>query len=128
MHRDDVVELLRIEDSENGLVRYFLWNSKEYSVINTPCHVDDAKALLEAILRQAVNDYIKFCGVNLTKEEDIYNFSTAHDLLFDDDYHINYGGIDITVRDIIYFLTGQEPNMKLFREGLGDLRDRKKKR
>ena len=115
---DDIVELLKEKLTEEGLVRYFLWNGEEYNVVNTPCTIEDCKSLLEAILRQAVNDFIKL-SVKPPKN-DYYReaLKTATGLLFTDDYHIEYGGMCITVRDIIYFLTGNEPNMDMFRKGV----------
>jgi hypothetical protein len=129
VHRENIIELLREEQSDEGLVRYFLWNNKEYKVTNRYCLRDEATLLLKAILQQAVNDYLKLSCKKLTKEEDRWNFETAKGFLFDDNYCIQYGDIEISVRDIIFFLSGHEPNMDMFRAGIErQLDDNKKKR
>jgi hypothetical protein len=128
VQRENVVELFREEESEQGIVRYFLWNDKEYSVVNERCFVDDCRTLLKAILQQAINDFVKLSNKELVKEEDKFDLMTAKGLLFDDAYYIHYGGMDINARDIVYFLTGQDPNMKLFREGVERLNDSKQKK
>lgn len=121
--------MIREEQTDKGLVRYFLWNDKEYSCLNEPCFRDDAITLLRVILQQAVNDYVKLSCKKLTKEEDKFNFQTAAGFLFDDDYYINYGGMDMSCSDIVFYLTGSEPNMSMFREGIErQVDDRKKKK
>lgn len=129
VHRENIIELLKEEQSDEGLVRYFLWNNKEYKSVNRHCLKDEATLLLKAILQQAVNDYIKLSCKKLTKDEDKWNFETAQGFLFDDDHYINYGGMEITVRDVIFFLSGYDPNMDMFRKGIErQLNDCKKKK
>lgn len=120
--------MLKEEQSEHGLVRFFLWNDREYSAVNKRCFRDDATVLLKAILQQAVNDYVKLSCKTLTKEEDKLNLKTSKAFLFDNEYHINYGGMDITVRDVVYYLTGNEPNMIMFRAGIERQRNANKKK
>jgi len=129
VHKENIIELLREEESEQGLVRYFVWNDREYSVVNTPCYKDDAITIFRAILQQSVNDYIKLSSKKLTKDEDKMNLQTAVGFLFDDDYIVNFGEIDLDARDLLFYLTGNEPNMTIFRNSLRErLRDYKKKK
>jgi hypothetical protein len=116
--RDNIIELTKTEESEEGLVRYFKWNDKEYSIVNARPFSDDAKVILRAILTQSINDYVKLHPGESTKEEDRFNYQTARNFLFDDDYVIDYGGIDIGIRDLIFFITGTDPNMEMFRAGI----------
>lgn len=119
MHREDIVELLRTEQTDEGqMVRYFLWNGKEYQVVNAECFPDDGKILMRAIFQQAINDYIKLSSKKLLKEEDKVNFDTAKGFLFDDDYTIDFGGMDITLKDMVFFMTGSDPNMEMLRAGI----------
>lgn len=118
MQREDIVELTKTEESPNGIVRYFLWNGREYNVQNSPCFSDDGKTLMRAIMQQAINDYVKLADKEITREDDKLNYETAYGLLFNDNYTIDFGGIDITLKDMVSFITGTEPNMEMLRDGI----------
>jgi len=121
--------LLREEQSDEGLIRYFLWNNKEFKVVNKHCLHDESTLLLKAILQQAVNDYVKLSCKVLTKDDDKWHLETARQFLFDNHYHIDYGDMKLTAREVIYFLNGCDPNMDMFRAGLErQLDDSKKKK
>jgi hypothetical protein len=129
VHKENIVELLKEEESGAGLVRYFVWNNREYSVVNRPCYIDDAKTILRAILQQAINDFIKLSSKKLTKDEDKFDLQTAKGFIFDDDYVVDFGGMDLNIRDLLFYLQGSEPNMDIFRASVMErLHDYQKKR
>ena len=130
VHKENIIELLREEESPEGwLVRFFLWNDREYSVTNTPVFPGDAQLLLKAILQQSINDYIKLSSKLALKEEEQFDLQTAIDFLFDDSYEIDFGNLEMTVKDILFYLIGSEPNMQIFRTQIREqLNDFKKKK
>jgi hypothetical protein len=119
MQKENIIELTRIEFSDEGeLIRYFLWNNKEFCSVNNQCYSDDAKVLMRVVLQQAINDFIKYTNKEPIKNDEKYDFETAKGFLFDDDYQIDFGDISLTTRDVLYYITGSDPNMDMFREGI----------
>lgn len=118
MSREDLIELIEEREGPEGLVRTFSWNGERYDCINRTCTSEDTRILLQRILKQAMVDYFRLKGKEALRPEEQEAFRTATEFLFNDNLCIDYGGKLLSLRDILEYLVGDEPNMRIFREGI----------
>ena len=83
-------------------------------------HIDECRYLILKMIEQAVRDYISLGNSSAPIER--YYYETACEFLFDDDYYIDYGGVDRNLRDLLDIL---DINVDWFRERVVKLKDRR---
>ena len=107
------------KNEHEELVKEFLWEGKVYQVTSTKIYIDEVKLLMNALVKQTVTDYstLKPNEQSLKKKDKLI-LNEAEAFLFNDSYKMHYGGLFLTFRDILEIITGDEPNMEMFRQGL----------
>jgi len=92
-----------IEINEQGYeVRYFEWNKTIFKVISTSCTLTDTKVLMSAIISQAVKDFERLANPSSRKKKaDIEYWETAKGFLFDDNYLIQYGDLELNFAEML---------------------------
>lgn len=65
-------------------------------------YVDECRILLLKIIEQAVRDFL--CLDTALSQTDQYDYETACQFLFDDNYYINFGGQDRSLSEIVDIL------------------------
>jgi len=98
--------------------RTFEWNGKEYEVESTPCYIEDALLILQSIVSQAIQDFIKYHQAKRNKKaEEIYQ--SAKTFLFDDDHRIDYGDMQLSLRDMLAYIAKESDiNLTMIREDI----------
>lgn len=66
-----------------------------------PC-LDECRLLILKIIEQSIRDYLSLGQSSIPIEQ--YYYETACGFLFDDDYYIDYGGIDRNLTDLLDIL------------------------
>lgn len=61
--------------------------------------IDECKILILKIIEQAIRDYLSL--TNATAPIEKYYYETATNLIFNDEYTIDYGGTDKTLEDLL---------------------------
>ena len=84
-------------------VRSFTWRGKTYTFDTRKEYtIEDMRILLEKIFLQAVNDFKFYYSKEKRNTEcEKQTYKTAKGFLFDDDYYIDFGPIQLQARDII---------------------------
>jgi len=95
-----------IDSLESPLVREFEWNGSTFFVMNTPCSSEDSIKLLTAIIHQAVKDFERLAHPSsrtdkVTRE----SWSTASQFLFDNNYLIDFGDLQLNLSDMLLHIS-----------------------
>jgi len=83
-------------------------------------HIDECRHLILKIVEQAVRDFLSLSSSSAPIERKYYE--TACDFLFDDNYRIDYGGVDKSLRDLLDIL---DYDVEWFRERIVKLKDKR---
>lgn len=81
---------------------------------------EESRYLLLKIVEQAVRDYLSLRTSNTPIDREFYE--TACEFLFDDDYQIEYGDLNLSLKDI---LEGTDVEIIWFREKVLKLKEKK---
>lgn len=96
---------MSIEDIEEPKVREFDWNGKTFYVFSSPCSEEDSVKILTAIIHQAVKDFERLAHPSQrTSKASRESWSTASKFLFDNDYIIDYGDVELNLKEMLYYI------------------------
>ena len=85
-----------------GTVRQFIWNNRSFDVVSTPCDEDDTKKIIGAIVSQAVKDFERLAHPEARrKKSDKESWETARAFLFEDEYALDYGDLQLTFSEAL---------------------------
>ena len=84
-------------------IREFTWRNKTYTFSSkTTYDIEETRILLEKIFLQAVNDFkFYYSKTKRNTEYEKQTYETAKGFLFDDNYYIDFGEIQLQAKDII---------------------------
>jgi len=83
-------------------------------------HIDECRHLVLKIVEQAVRDFLSLSRSSAPIERKYYE--SACYFLFDDNYRIDYGGVDKSLRDLLDIL---DYDIEWFRERVVKLKDKR---
>jgi hypothetical protein len=83
-------------------------------------YIDECRALIAAIIERAMGDFWTLQHSTAPIEQ--YYYQTACEFLFSDDYTIDYGGEEKTLRDLLDIF---DIDIQAFREGVVRGKDRR---
>lgn len=83
-------------------------------------HIDECRYLILKIIEQAVRDYLSLSQSSAPIEQHYYE--TACHFLFDDDYLIDYGGVEKSLHDLLDIV---DIEIEWFRERVVKLKDKR---
>lgn len=84
-----------------------------------PAEIDEARYLILKIIEQAIRDYISLSKSCAPVERDYYE--TACEFLFNDEYRINYGDEEKSLKELLEILSIE---LAWFRERVVKLKDK----
>jgi hypothetical protein len=83
-------------------------------------YIDECRILILKMIEQAIRDYLSLRGSSAPIEQVYYH--TACEFLFNDDYYIDYGGVDRNLEDLLDIL---DINITWFRERINKLKNKR---
>lgn len=105
----------------------YKWGDVEFTLPYFSIDEDDSWDFIIKILEQAIRDFINL--ENSTTPIEQYYYITAKAMIFDSDYRIDYGGIELSLEEILSSVFNT--NVEYFREETlrrRDLAKQKKKK
>lgn len=96
------------------------WGDVSFFLQDFHPHEDECKYLLLKILEQSIRDYVNLDRADSTVEKQY--FETAREFLFNDEYWIDYGGVDFNLQSVLDVL---DIGIEWFREHVENLRVKK---
>jgi hypothetical protein len=87
---------------------------------NLTPNLDECRLLIFKIIEQSIRDYLSLKGSSAPIEQEYYH--TACEFLFNNNYYIDYGGIDLNLEDFLNILN---IDLQWFREKIIKIKNQK---